>query len=105
VALENRFQTAILQGGGFTNARGAPESDPLNFASRIRIPVLMINGRNDFELSVEQSQLPMFRLLGSAPADKKHFLVEAGHSPPRNLVVKESLDWLDRYLGPVTGAP
>jgi hypothetical protein len=31
--------------------------------------------------------------------------VESGHVPPRNLVVKESLDWLDRYLGPVTSAP
>jgi formylglycine-generating enzyme required for sulfatase activity/dienelactone hydrolase len=105
VALENRLQTAILQGGGFSNARGAPESDPFNFAPRVRIPVLMINGKNDFELPVDQLQVPLFRLLGSAPADKRHFLVEGGHSPPRNLVVKESLDWLDRYLGPVTGAP
>ena len=105
LAVEDRFQTAILQGGGFPSGKGAPEGDPLNFAPRIRIPVLMINGRNDFQFSLAQQQIPMFNLLGSPPPDKRHFLVEGGHVPPRNLVVKESLDWLDRYLGPVRISP
>ena len=39
----------------------------------------------------------LFRLLRSAPADKRHFLMEGGHAVPRKLLVKESLDWLDRY--------
>jgi predicted Ser/Thr protein kinase/dienelactone hydrolase len=105
VAVEDRLQAAILQGGGLPPSKGAPEGDPINFAPRIRIPVLMINGKNDFDIPVERLQLPLFRLLGSAPADKRHFTVEGGHTPPRNLMVKEGLDWLDRYLGPVTGAP
>jgi dienelactone hydrolase/predicted Ser/Thr protein kinase len=105
LAVEDRLQAAILQGGGLPPGKGAPEGDPINFAPRIRIPVLMINGKNDFQLPLTQLQLPLFRLLGSAPEDKRHFLVEGGHVPPRNLVVKEALDWLDRYLGPVTGAP
>ena len=25
---------------------------------------------------------------------------EAGHVPPNDLLTKEVLDWLDRYLGP-----
>jgi hypothetical protein len=33
---------------------------------------------------------------------KKHVLFESGHVPPFPDVVRETLDWLDRYLGPVT---
>jgi cephalosporin-C deacetylase-like acetyl esterase len=104
LAVEDRFKTAIFLSGAFPNNKVAPEGDPINFAPRIRIPVLMINGKNDFDYPFSQLQLPLFRLLGSAPEDKRHFVVESGHVPPRNLVVKESLDWLDHYLGPV-GAP
>jgi hypothetical protein len=65
----------------------------------------MVNGKNDVIYPVEQLQLPLFRLLGAAPENKRHVVVEGGHAGPRNVVVKESLDWLDRYLGPVAGAP
>ena len=105
LAVEDRFRAAILNGGGFARGHPAPEIDPINFASRIRIPVLMLNGRNDFMFPMEQLQLPMFHALGSAPSDKRHFLVESGHAVPRNLIVKEAVAWLDRYLGPVAGAP
>jgi hypothetical protein len=41
--------------------------------------------------------------LGTPPADKRWLALEAGHSSlPRNVVVRESLTWLDKYLGPVT---
>jgi dipeptidyl aminopeptidase/acylaminoacyl peptidase len=105
LAVEDRFQVAVLQGGGLPGGRDAPETDPFNFAPRIRVPVLMINGKNDFQLPLNELQIPLFHLLGSAPGDKRHFVVEGGHTPPRNLIVKEALDWLDRYIGPVTGAP
>ena len=51
------------------------------------------------------SQRPLFRLLGTPEADKKHVLFESGHVPPFPDVVRETLDWLDRYLGPVTTGP
>ena len=35
------------------------------------------------------------------PRIKASVLLDSGHAPPQNPVVKESLDWLDRYLGPV----
>lgn len=104
VAVEDRFQTVILQGGGLLSSHPTPETDPFNFAPRIRVPVLMVNGKDDFQFPVSQ-QLPLFRFLGSAPGDKRHFLVEGGHVLPRNLIVKETLDWLDRYLGPAPGVP
>ena len=81
-----------------------PEVDGLNFAPRVRAPVLMINGRYDFGAPFETNQLPLFRLLGSPAKDKKHVVFDSGHVPPWPDVVRETLDWLDRYLGPVTNS-
>jgi len=40
------------------------------------------------------------RLLGSR--QKRHYVFEGGHVPPRQQeVVRETLDWLDRHLGPL----
>ena len=35
------------------------------------------------------------------PADKRLALFPLGHRPPINETARETLDWLDRYLGPV----
>lgn len=105
IAMEPRLKTAILLSAGFGQARArtAPpaEVDPVNFAPRITIPVLLLGGRYDFVLPLETSQKPLFALLGTPPADKHHSIFDAGHIPPRNLMIKETLDWLDKYLGPV----
>ena len=62
----------------------------------------MINGRDDYLTPVESSQQPFFEMLGAAPEDKRHALLEGGHLPPdRRAIIREVLDWLDRYLGPV----
>ena len=61
----------------------------------------MINGRYDHFFPVETSQKPFLKLLGTPDADKKYVLYETGHAPPRKEVIRESLDWLDKYLGPV----
>jgi dipeptidyl aminopeptidase/acylaminoacyl peptidase len=80
--------------------------DPVNFAPRSRAPTLMINGRDDFLFPFEPSQLPLFRLLGTPEVDKRHARLGGGHIPSDRLeIVRETLDWLDRYLGPVTPAP
>ena len=39
--------------------------------------------------------------LGTRDQDKKHVIYEAGHDLPHKEEVRESLDWLDKYLGPV----
>jgi hypothetical protein len=45
---------------------------------------------------------PMFRLLGAPEKDKRLFLWDGGHVPPnRQNEIKETLDWFNRYLGPV----
>ena len=62
----------------------------------------MMNGRYDDNFPLESSQLPLFRLLGTPIKDKKHVIYETGHGAlPHTEEVRESLDWLDKYLGPV----
>ncbi len=56
-----------------------PEADPLHFAPRVRVPVLMLNGRHDYLYPVQTSQLPLLRILGTREQDKKHVLFEAAH--------------------------
>ena len=65
------------------------------------VPTLMLNGRHDFIYPVETSQLPMFDRLGTAADQKRHVLFDTGHSVPRVEGIKEVLNWLDEYLGPV----
>ena len=103
VALEPRLKTAILLAGGLDTHVRRPEIEPLNFLPRIKIPVLLLAGRNDFYFPVETSQDPLFKLLGTPPEHKRHVVFEgAGHVPPRLEVIREILNWLDRYLGPVS---
>ena len=102
VALEPRLKAAILLAGGLYGWVDPPEIEPLNFLPRIRIPVLLLVGRNDFYFPVETSQAPLFKLLGTPAEHKRHVVFEgAGHVPPRIEVIRETLGWLDRYLGPV----
>jgi hypothetical protein len=79
-----------------------PEVDPFNFVRHVTIPVLMLNGRYDYYLAVESSQRPFFHYLGTPENNKKLVIYEGGHGAfPRPEAVRECLDWLDKYLGPV----
>ena len=100
-AIEPRFKASVLVAGGFPFERLPSEIEPLNFAPRVKIPTLMLNGRDDFMFPVNSSQVPLFRLLGVSEPQKRHIVFDSGHVPPTNPVIKESLDWLERYLGPI----
>jgi dienelactone hydrolase len=106
-AVEDRFATSILISGGLQSSYlvRPEEIKPQNFAPRSTLPVLMINGRNDFLLPVETSVRPSFSLQGAPAEDKSLVLLEGGHIPSQNDIIREVLDWLDRYLGPVTIQP
>jgi hypothetical protein len=82
-------------------AKPPAEVDPFHFAPHVKIPTLMLNGRDDFDYPLESSQEPLFRLLGTSEKDKSHIFWEGGHIPPRISAIKETLDWLDLYLGSV----
>jgi dienelactone hydrolase len=100
-AVEPRIKTVILHVGGLTFQKPQPEVDPINFVTRVRVPVLMINAKYDQFFPVETSQKPMFELLGTPTEHKKQFIYESSHMVPNILVAKRSLEWLDRYFGPV----
>ena len=102
LALEPRFKTAVLLSGGLPFEGTPPITEPVNYVPRITLPVLMVNGRYDYRFTVDVAQQPLFDLLGTPVADKRHVILESGHgSLPRSQVVREVLDWLDKYLGPV----
>jgi dipeptidyl aminopeptidase/acylaminoacyl peptidase len=102
LAGEQRLRAAVLLGGGLPQSALPPEIDPINFLPRVTIPVLMLNGRLDFEYPVETSQRPMFDLLGAPPGQKRRVVYESGHAIVAiQPMMKEILDWLDQHLGPV----
>ena len=103
-ALETRLKANVFMGGGLSRFRFAPEIDPLNFAPRIHVPTLMVNGDTDFQFPLNSTQLPLFRLLRLPPDQMRHALFHGGHMPEQiHDVMREILDWFDRFLGPVTG--
>ena len=100
-AIEPRIKVCVLALGGLDFHRSLPEVDTINFISRVKQPVLMLNGRYDFFFPLESTQDPFYQLLGSKKDQKKRMLYETGHNIPRNELIKEILNWLDQYLGPV----
>jgi hypothetical protein len=56
------------------------------------------------EIGYENSARPMFELLGTAEEHKKIKAYPTDHIPPKPEYVREILDWLDKYFGPVTGS-
>jgi serine/threonine protein kinase/formylglycine-generating enzyme required for sulfatase activity len=103
-ALESRVKVSILQGAGL-GLDDIPELDTANYAPRIRMPTLLLNGRYDFEIPFTAAQQPLYDLLGVAPEHKRHVVFETGHALPLDAVSGEVLQWLDRYLGPVDRSP
>jgi predicted esterase len=102
LAVEDRIRVAILFSSGLWMDRPLPEADPFLFAPYVRIPTVMLSDRYDALFSVESSQLPFFRALGTAEEDKRRVIYETGHgSVPRTEEIRETLDWLDKYLGVV----
>jgi hypothetical protein len=61
----------------------------------------MLNAKYDQIFPTGTAQKPFFQLLGSPPDRKRYVVYEGGHILPRTQLIRESLDWLDKYLGPV----
>ena len=102
LALEKRFSLGIFLDGGLYSFQLPPEVNPLNFAPHVDVPVLMVNGSKDFAFPLETSQIPLFDLLGTQEEHKVHRIFDHGHATIaywRNQVIREILNWLDRYFG------
>ena len=82
--------------------RSLPDADGLNFAPRVRTPVLMLHGRYDIQVPWETEGKPLYDLLGTPAPDKVLKLYDTDHFISRKDLIQESLAWLDKYLGPVS---
>ncbi|HEX6324005.1 MAG TPA: protein kinase [Vicinamibacterales bacterium] len=100
VALEPRIKAAVFASGGLRYDY-PPETQPANFAARVTVPVLLVNGKDDFTVPLAD-QRRYYELLGTPAAHKKHVALPGGHVPQdiRGLF-REVLDWYDTYLGRV----
>jgi len=99
-AVEERFAASVLVAGCLLGI-GRPEAGDLNYVTRVRAPTLMLNGKYDVFYPPETSSQPMFDLLGTPAEDKRIIFYETDHIPPRTEYIRETLAWLDKYLGPV----
>ncbi|NIO48340.1 MAG: protein kinase [Candidatus Aminicenantes bacterium] len=98
-ALEKRIKTGILIAGTIRNR------DQYSCAHRVKIPMLMIHGQHDTTFPLEKTVKPLFRALGTPEEHKRLEILDSDHyvlnHRSRKEVIKISLGWLDRYLGPV----
>lgn len=101
LANEPRLKANVLVAGAYYFTRAFPEVDQINYVPRVTTPTLLINGDTDFYCPVETCARPFYRLLGTPERLKRLVLTQSGHFPPRNDLVRETLDWFDRHLGPV----
>jgi eukaryotic-like serine/threonine-protein kinase len=101
VALEPRIRAAIFVAGGLRFLNPPPEIQPANFMPRVTVPVLLVNGRDDFS-APPAAQQRFYDLLGTPPEHKRLATLDGGHLPTDRLgMIREVLDWLDKYQGPV----
>lgn len=100
-AIEDRIKLCIFLVGGLRKEIILPEADPLNYISHVNVPVLMLNGRYDYIFPYETNVKPMFDLLGTPERDKKLIPYDTDHEVPQAEKIKEVLNWLDKYFGPV----
>jgi len=77
-----------------------PEADAINYVPRIKIPVLMLNGKYDVTSPYETTVKPFYDLLGTPETDKRLCVYETDHYVPKNEMIRETLAWLDKYFGP-----
>ncbi len=59
----------------------------------------MLNGRLDAGFPLETHARPFYELLGTPREHKRFTVAESGHFVAQPKLIRESLDWLDRYLG------
>ncbi len=101
LAVENRVDAAVFHLGGLACRETTPESWEGSYAPRVKTPVLMLNGRYDTALPADTCARPLLELLGTDEEDKKLLVYETDHFIPEITLIKETLPWFDRHLGPV----
>ena len=76
------------------------EPGEIDYILHVKIPMLLLGGRYDPDYTFEQQQA-FYDFLGTPESDKERKVYESTHYIPRKDSVNESLNWLDKYFGPV----
>jgi serine/threonine protein kinase/formylglycine-generating enzyme required for sulfatase activity len=99
-ALETRYRAVMFIGAGFPASYRAIHANvnPINFASFIRAPKFVLQGRYDEDVPVRTAMEPFYKLL-SQP--KQLVLYDGGHVPSIEVAMASTRDWLDENLGKV----
>jgi len=102
LAVEERINLGILHLFGLSAAKRHrfKELDQIDYIPHVKIPMLMLGGRYDNNATMEWQQA-FYDFLGTPESDKKWMVYETTHWIPRKDYVNESLNWLDKYFGPV----
>lgn len=98
LAQEDRFQAAVIDIGLIPDMAETPEVDPTNALPRVRVPTLLLSGEFDPIVPRENARR-YFDLLGVDAERKQHIVAIGGHYVPRPLLIRGTLDWLDRWVG------
>ena len=100
-AIEVRTKLSVIFCGGLNSySKALPEADLINYVTRVKSPVLMLHGKYDFDLQYETDAKPMYDLLGTPAQDKVLKLYETDHFVPKSEVIKETLNFMEKYFGP-----
>jgi formylglycine-generating enzyme required for sulfatase activity/tRNA A-37 threonylcarbamoyl transferase component Bud32/dienelactone hydrolase len=102
--IDQRFKAAVLIGAGIDERvqPTLPEAANFNFVPRIRVPKLMVNGRQDEEHPWNTRALPLWNLLREPKELKLYDGV--GHRPPVEMRAQSINEFLDRVMGAVNKA-
>jgi pimeloyl-ACP methyl ester carboxylesterase len=101
MAQEPRIRVGVIQIGLLPPMEATPEVDPINALPRVNVPVLLFSGEFDPMVPAENARR-YFELIGSPPPRKRQVMAVGGHFIPRDLLIRETLAWLDAYLGRVS---
>ena len=100
-AVETRYRAVIMVGAGLPvrTVEWMSAANPANFASHIRPPKLMLQGRFDEDTPLRTAAEPLYRLLAEP---KRLVLYDGGHVPSLDLQVTTISSFLDEIMGRVT---
>jgi dienelactone hydrolase len=99
-AVEKRYRSVMFVGAGITakEVADAAAANRINFAPHISAPKLLLQGRYDEDTPMTIATEPLLRLLREP---KRLIVYEGGHTPSRDVWVREIQKWLDETLGKV----
>jgi hypothetical protein len=98
LAREPRIKAAVFLVPSL-DGRMDPSVDPVNWLPRVRTPLLEMSGEFDGAVPLDNARR-FYELIGTPEPDKRHVIAPGGHFVPREVLIRETLDWFDAYLGP-----